>query len=174
MFVIWGSLHGVALIIHRLWQQLGYKMWTWLAWLITFNFINVTWVFFRATDMDSALKVLGGMVDIQGAMKITLGHAPTSSIAWGGTLIDFLSQFVPAGLFMNLLAYAAIVFAFCIVALKNTAQLTGFIKVSNSKDGSQSINKRLAVYLAYAVFLFVIASYTMFISSSTVFLYFNF
>ena len=66
MFVIWGAFHGGALIIHRLWQQYGFKMWTWLAWLITFNFINVTWVFFRATDMDSAIKVLSGMLGLNG------------------------------------------------------------------------------------------------------------
>ena len=32
-----------------------------LAWFITFNFVNVTWVFFRAKDFDDALKVLHGM-----------------------------------------------------------------------------------------------------------------
>jgi len=32
-----------------------------LAWFITFNFINFSWVFFRAKDWDDALKVLYGM-----------------------------------------------------------------------------------------------------------------
>ena len=60
-FVLWGALHGLALMIHKLWQRLGYKMYTLLAWFITFNFVNVTWVFFRAKDFDDALKVLHGM-----------------------------------------------------------------------------------------------------------------
>ena len=65
-FLFWGFLHGIALVIHRLWSNLGFKMWTWLAWLITFNFVNVAWVFFRAKEWDDALKVLVGMVGLSG------------------------------------------------------------------------------------------------------------
>lgn len=65
MFIIWGALHGSALIMHRLWQSIGIHMPRILAWFITFNFINITWVFFRATNMDSAMKVLRGMADIK-------------------------------------------------------------------------------------------------------------
>ena len=63
-FIIWGALHGIALAIHRFWQSLGFKMWTWLAWFITFNFINITWIFFRAKDFESAMKVLGSMFSL--------------------------------------------------------------------------------------------------------------
>ena len=35
-----------------------------LAWFITFNFINITWVFFRAKDFDIAMKVLGSMFSL--------------------------------------------------------------------------------------------------------------
>jgi D-alanyl-lipoteichoic acid acyltransferase DltB (MBOAT superfamily) len=60
-FVFWGFMHGAALVIHRLWQQIGFKLPKVLAWFITFNFINVAWVFFRAKEWDDALKVLKGM-----------------------------------------------------------------------------------------------------------------
>ncbi|MDN5089969.1 MBOAT family O-acyltransferase, partial [Aliarcobacter butzleri] len=60
-FIIWGLLHGIALAIHRLWQSLGFRMNKILAWFITFNFINITWIFFRAKDFESAMKVLGSM-----------------------------------------------------------------------------------------------------------------
>ena len=65
-FIFWGFLHGLALSIHRLWQNLGFKMWTWLAWLITFNFVNIAWVFFRAKEWDDAIKVLTGMIGLGG------------------------------------------------------------------------------------------------------------
>jgi D-alanyl-lipoteichoic acid acyltransferase DltB (MBOAT superfamily) len=32
-----------------------------VAWFVTFNFINISWVFFRAKDFDAVKKVLGGM-----------------------------------------------------------------------------------------------------------------
>jgi len=60
-FIFWGFLHGLALIVQRFWSKLGFKLWTWLAWLITFNFVNIAWVFFRAKEWDDAVKVLGSM-----------------------------------------------------------------------------------------------------------------
>ncbi len=62
--MFWGFLHGMALIIHRAWSNLGFKMWTWLAWLITFNFVNIAWVFFRAKEWEDAMKVLGSMFSL--------------------------------------------------------------------------------------------------------------
>ena len=56
----------MALIIQRLWSKLGIKLWTWLAWLITFNFVNIAWVFFRAKEWGDAVKVLGGMIGFKG------------------------------------------------------------------------------------------------------------
>ena len=63
-FIFWGFLHGMALVIHRAWSNLGFKMWTWLAWLITFNFVNVAWVFFRAKEWDDPVRVLGAMFSL--------------------------------------------------------------------------------------------------------------
>jgi D-alanyl-lipoteichoic acid acyltransferase DltB (MBOAT superfamily) len=63
-FVFWGFLHGLALVIHRAWSKLDFKLWTWLSWLITFNFINVAWVFFRAKEWDDAVKVLRNMFSL--------------------------------------------------------------------------------------------------------------
>jgi len=60
-FLFWGFLHGMALVVHRFWKQLGFTMPRLLAWFITFNFINIAWVFFRAKSFDDALKVLNGM-----------------------------------------------------------------------------------------------------------------
>ena len=60
-FLLWGLLHGLALIIHRVWHSLGFRLNKLLAWFITFNFINITWVFFRAKDFQEALNVLRNM-----------------------------------------------------------------------------------------------------------------
>lgn len=60
-FVFWGFLHGIALVIQRAWNQTGLRLWKWLAWLITFNFVNIGWVFFRAKEWDDAVHVLSAM-----------------------------------------------------------------------------------------------------------------
>jgi D-alanyl-lipoteichoic acid acyltransferase DltB (MBOAT superfamily) len=63
-FIFWGFLHGAALIVHRVWKSIGYKMWDWLAWLITFNFVNIAWIFFRAKEWNDAMKVLTAMFSL--------------------------------------------------------------------------------------------------------------
>lgn len=65
-FVFWGFLHGAGLVVHRLWTGAGGRLPRWAAWLLTFNFVNVAWVFFRATTWDDALKVLSGMLGFNG------------------------------------------------------------------------------------------------------------
>lgn len=63
-FVVWGALHGGAIVIHRIWKDLGLRMNYLLAWVITFNFINITWVFFRAKEWEDAVKVLRSMFQL--------------------------------------------------------------------------------------------------------------
>ncbi|HIP01981.1 MAG TPA: MBOAT family protein [Campylobacterales bacterium] len=60
-FIFWGFMHGAALVVHRAWNSFGFKMNMVIGWFITFNFINISWVFFRAKEWDDALKVLEGM-----------------------------------------------------------------------------------------------------------------
>jgi alginate O-acetyltransferase complex protein AlgI len=84
-FVFWGFLHGLALIIQRLWGKLGLKLWTWLAWFITFNFINIAWVFFRAKEWSDAVKVLGAMFSLDNtAIKeiSKIAFVSNSAIYW--------------------------------------------------------------------------------------------
>ncbi len=52
-FVLWGALHGTALVVHRIWgQYLGLKMPYYAAWFMTFMFINFAWIPFRAVNFD--------------------------------------------------------------------------------------------------------------------------
>lgn len=62
-FVIWGMLHGLANIIYRLWRKIGLTLNKFVAWLIMFNFINLSWIFFRAKSFQSAEKVIAAMFD---------------------------------------------------------------------------------------------------------------
>jgi alginate O-acetyltransferase complex protein AlgI len=61
-FVIWGALHGVALVaVHLLRKRLpGWKIAPWTAVLGTFYFVTLAWVYFRAPDVATAHRVLLG------------------------------------------------------------------------------------------------------------------
>ncbi len=63
-FIIWGFLHGLATVCHRIWKSMFLRMPRWLAWFITFQFVNAAWVFFRAPDISSALQVFEGMLGL--------------------------------------------------------------------------------------------------------------
>ena len=89
MFIIWGALHGFAMMICRFYGAHFRPMNKFLAWFITFNFINITWIFFRARDLDSAMKVLKGMFDFS-SVKINFNYLEHISNSLGFNQINFL------------------------------------------------------------------------------------
>jgi D-alanyl-lipoteichoic acid acyltransferase DltB (MBOAT superfamily) len=68
-FILWGALHGIALVIHKLYLQIfptkqevksrfiRYVS-SLICLIITFNFVCFCWIFFRAEDMKIANKIL--------------------------------------------------------------------------------------------------------------------
>ena len=93
-FVIWGALHGLYLAINHGWmefkQRLQLKTWRGarpLACLLTFICVCYAWVFFRATDLPSALNVVRGM---SGGFGMALPQALADRLPWladlGGAL----------------------------------------------------------------------------------------
>jgi D-alanyl-lipoteichoic acid acyltransferase DltB (MBOAT superfamily) len=61
-FVIFGTLHGGALAVNQVWRRRKKKMPAWLGWLVTFVFVNITFVFFRSANASSALRMLNAML----------------------------------------------------------------------------------------------------------------
>lgn len=62
-FVVWGICHGIGVMIHRIWKKKGYSMPSWLGMFITFFFINILWVLFRADNMHEAWVIISSMFD---------------------------------------------------------------------------------------------------------------
>lgn len=70
-FIVWGALHGFAMVIHRIysffvWGRdfLEFKIYKFFAWFLTFNFINIAWIFFRSENLQGALNLLKAMFGI--------------------------------------------------------------------------------------------------------------
>lgn len=75
-FVVWGALHGVYLVVNhgfgalREWR--GWSPWTstrvggFSARALTFLAVVVGWVFFRATTVDGAGRIVAGMFGLNG------------------------------------------------------------------------------------------------------------
>ena len=61
-FIVWGLLHGLAQIAERLLGQRRERLPKALQWALTFAFVNLAWVFFRAPDLASAVDLLKAAV----------------------------------------------------------------------------------------------------------------
>lgn len=65
MFVIWGALHGLGLVVHKFFsRQLGLRIpggraGNFLSWLITYLYVCIAWSFFRAKDLPTLGQMLG-------------------------------------------------------------------------------------------------------------------
>jgi D-alanyl-lipoteichoic acid acyltransferase DltB (MBOAT superfamily) len=73
-FLVWGAIHGAALIAERLVagplrrrradqaSHLPQKVSTGLRWFVTVNVVGLSWVFFRADSVERALELLERLV----------------------------------------------------------------------------------------------------------------
>jgi D-alanyl-lipoteichoic acid acyltransferase DltB (MBOAT superfamily) len=65
-FIVWGVMHGTLLIVHRLWTRAGLSMPDWPARLLTFSYVMLAWVMFRANSVSDALIVWKKMAGLDG------------------------------------------------------------------------------------------------------------
>lgn len=91
-FVIWGVLHGVAMVLYRLFRKQADAMPKWLGWLLTFVYINGAWLFFRADNLLQPFKLVYMMV-LGGAGGFTQGIV--NSICEKNMIMVFLGNFLP-------------------------------------------------------------------------------
>lgn len=61
-FIIWGILHGISMIIHRMWKERGYRLNRFFGIFLTFNFVNIFWIFFRASTVERAFSIMKSML----------------------------------------------------------------------------------------------------------------
>jgi D-alanyl-lipoteichoic acid acyltransferase DltB (MBOAT superfamily) len=64
-FVAWGAFHGAGLVVHRAWQQLplakalqASRAWSVVSVVVTFHFVCLGWVLFRAPSVGVATELL--------------------------------------------------------------------------------------------------------------------
>jgi hypothetical protein len=60
-FILWGALHGCALVVAALWRRHGPPMPALLGWALTVMFVLLTGVIFRATSLEAALNIFRGL-----------------------------------------------------------------------------------------------------------------
>jgi alginate O-acetyltransferase complex protein AlgI len=88
-FMIWGLMHGVGIsfihMLHRALPRARKVVPNWLALLITFHFVTIGWILFRAPNFAKAMQIV---------------QAPVVGGGWG-TAMDFIGgHLFPLGLIL--------------------------------------------------------------------------
>jgi len=151
-FVFWGFLHGLALVTHKAWSSLGFNLWGWVAWFITFNFINISWVFFRAKEWDDAIKVLSAMFSLD---NIVLPKVLENKLAF---LSDVGVDFGFSGYTLETIIWLICGFVMILLFKSSAEQLERF-----------SLNYKTALLTGFTLLVGLIS-----LNKVSEFLYFNF
>jgi alginate O-acetyltransferase complex protein AlgI len=99
-FLIWGLIHGAGLAVFRLWQSMRKNaaptksaLGSFGAGLLTFHFVLLGWIFFRAANVDTAMKILGQIATLQ----FSLNNATPAFL--GVLAIAIAGHFIPKSWF---------------------------------------------------------------------------
>jgi len=63
-FIFWGVLHGIFICINHLWRKTKIQLPKFANWLLTFNAVNLAWIFFRANSFENAMNIVKAMFDV--------------------------------------------------------------------------------------------------------------
>lgn len=179
-FIIWGFMHGIALVVNHLWHDMlqkvqldslfNLRLYKIVAQLLTFIFVVYAWVFFRANDLDSALLIVKAMSKVNGLVLpehyyhflYRLGFSPEWLPGSMGTI----------GYFKGTKELLLLACGFCLAwALPNTKSL--FLSGSYSQKGGDSLTWSPSVIWSGLIALMSVAILLNLTKMST-FLYYQF
>ncbi len=154
-FLIWGALHGLYLVANHGWRMIRLRLpapaglvETCAAHCLTFIAVVIGWVFFRAPDVDSALRILHAMA---GGNGVVAAERSTTGLVVSGALL-LVTWFAP-----------------------NTQELTGYCGPTTSGEIQSAARPLWQPTLRWAMLtgsVFGVA--TMSLSRVSEFLYFQF
>lgn len=155
-FLLWGLLHGLGSVFCRVMHG-KVKLPKFVKWLLTFLFINGTWVVFRAASVRDALRLFKRML-LGGFGPVSTGFSDAFLIQPVKSLVHVLN--LPAGNLTLFLMVALLLFGVIASVLwKNTQE-----RVESSKYGWK---------LSFACMVVLVWSLLSF-SGVTSFIYVNF
>lgn len=167
-FVIWGSLHGIYLVINHSWNMLTKKIailgamqkttaWKLVAWFITFIAVVAAWVGFRAVTLGGNLSILSSMFGLKGLGDMGADLATLDLKFW----LFLIAGFVIA------------------LGMPNMAQIFGNVRATYEEHGPAKAFGLITVSykpnLIWTTVMAVIAAIAVFyLSPTTEFLYWAF
>ena len=83
LYMMWGTYHGVLMVLHRQWQEFRKRVgfeWsglvpTLISWALTFSAVSIGYIFFNARTIPQALGMLKAIVSFPTYRRLTLDHS---------------------------------------------------------------------------------------------------
>ncbi|MBF0483548.1 MAG: MBOAT family protein [Candidatus Omnitrophica bacterium] len=104
-FVIWGTCHGIYLIINHFWRNFTERMgWVtgraqiWMGRVLTFFCVVLAWVFFRADNIKDAAIIFKGMFGLSASSNFSLSLKPN-------LLVPLITAFLASWFLPNTLEF---------------------------------------------------------------------
>ena len=133
LFIIWGGLNGLGLVVHKLWLKISpFKnansfFVKGMLVLITLTFISFTRIFFRSDNLETVSLIFDRINNHFGAaltFNIIKGYAVVFSVMAIGYLIHWIPERIKeayrnkfADLPLPIMSIVVVVFVFCIYQL---------------------------------------------------------
>ena len=102
-FMLWGGLHGVALMVHYGWARTrlahdwrNYPNYQAMCWFLTFHTVCLLWILFRSPDLETARQFFNALLHAPVAAQ---GLSPTLLILLG---LGALTQIIPKAVWTRL------------------------------------------------------------------------
>ncbi|MCU0458627.1 MAG: hypothetical protein MUE37_05995 [Bacteroidales bacterium] len=128
-FVVWGGLHGVALVAEKIWHRIFRKVTRRrriahvAGILLTFNFVSFAWIFFRAGTMEQAGVMLHQILSSFNPGNyghVLMAYLPVAVLIVSGYILHFLPVTVKEsyrGLFIRLPVVVQLLFTIAVALL---------------------------------------------------------
>ena len=157
-FVMWGALHGIALVVHKMWMSVtrgmafvNSKVWNVLMTIVTFHFVIFAWMIFRNADIS--------------------WHALSTQGSWGNLgimLSQITGSFHPEVLLDVLMSYWHV---FTLIAIGYALH---FVPDSLSQRCKRAFVKMPAVFYVVAMVVMIVIIIQVKTSDIQPFIYFQF
>lgn len=157
-YIVWGILHGIAMLIDRIFEKYLKVLPKFIRWGLTFCFVSLSWVYFRADSISQANQLIGKIF----SMNFTGVSEEIYSIII--SLEEMLILQFIAGEWLNHLAILILVIILVIAVL-------ACVFMKNTQEKMECFRPTVKKSL---VTIFLLCYATISLTGASIFLYFNF
>lgn len=147
-FILWGISHGLACVFERIFDKFLSKIPAVIRRIMTFIFISITWVFFRAENWSQIVNVFKGLFNFSNIGIAQIGNLANDGIFSFPTILN--------------VAYVVIILVillFIVFKCKNSNEKYEEMKLNNWN-------------LAFYIIIFIVS--VIHLNKVGTFIYFNF